>query len=297
MSRFRFRRAFTLIELLVVIAIIAILIGLLLPAVQKVREAAARMKCANNLKQIGLGIHNYHDAQGSIPYTRLDTRETWAVIIMPYLEQGNLFAKWDMTKDYYSQLPEVRQQTVPVYFCPSRRAAGSGVTVSKSGDVHQSNPSGPHVPGACADYAANSGTPAGNTDYYTGMNGTDEATSANGPFWYKGMPLKFSSVTDGLSQTLFVGEKYIPNSRFGDPPDSSIYNGDHGSSFKKAGTGAPLGRGIGTTSGAQFGGYHPNVCLFVLGDGSVRALQVSIDVTNLGRLANRKDGQVINADY
>jgi prepilin-type N-terminal cleavage/methylation domain-containing protein len=289
------RRGFTLIELLVVIAIIAILIGLLLPAVQKVREAAARMKCSNNLKQIGLAVHNHHDQQGFIPYSRLDTRETWAVLVMPYLEQGNLYAQWNLSQEYYQQTAAVRTQVVATYLCPTRRSPGSGVTVSTAGDVHQSNPSGPHVPGACGDYAANAGDPNGNTDYYTGMNGTDETTSANGPFWYKGMPLRFSHVSDGLSQTLFVGEKHIPNSQFGVGVDSSIYNGDHGSSFKKAGVGASLARG--PTGSGQFGSYHPGVCMFVLGDGSVRSLQVSIDATNLGRLANRKDGQVITADF
>src|SRR5262249_12102194 len=98
------RQGFTLVELLVVIAIIALLIGLLLPAVQRVRESGNRTHCANNIKQLGLALHLYHDTYKVLPPSRLgDQQATWAVLILPYIEQRNLYDAWDLKRTYYQQ--------------------------------------------------------------------------------------------------------------------------------------------------------------------------------------------------
>jgi prepilin-type N-terminal cleavage/methylation domain-containing protein len=148
------RRGFTLIELLVVMAIISILVGMLLPAVQKAREAANRMSCSNNLKQIGLAMHNYEGTRERLPPDRLNPGyATWAVLILPYIEQDNLYRQWNLSWTYFQQNDTARLTPVKIYFCPSRRTATTPPTASISGDVPSSGESSLNVPGALSDYA------------------------------------------------------------------------------------------------------------------------------------------------
>jgi prepilin-type N-terminal cleavage/methylation domain-containing protein len=157
-SRLRHRRVgFTLIELLVVISIISLLVGLLLPAVQKARESASRISCANNLHQISLAMHQYQMIYGSLPPRCLGVNAdgaTWAVLIMPFVEQGNLYNRWNPSLNYYQQSDVARLTPVSIYFCPSRRTASTaGPSIYGDQQWLGGDSYGPQVPGALGDYA------------------------------------------------------------------------------------------------------------------------------------------------
>lgn len=287
------RSAFTLIELLVVIAIIAILISLLVPAVQKVREASARTQCLNNLKQIALAFHSFHDTNKRIPYLRGpgntvdDTGHTWAVIILAHLDQQPLFQNWFVggkVGAYSAMKPDIQKAVVPSYFCPARMPGRlSKGTGSITNDEYDS------APGACGDYAGCSGT------LFDPISNTFE--QANGAVVTEALKLTFKKITDGVSNTFFLGEKHINLSKVGTNTayDTSIYCSDSANSIQRiAGSGYLLAKSAADPEASIFGGPHTGVVNFAFGDGSVRSLGVATNGTILGNLAQRNDGNPIN---
>ncbi len=303
---------FTLVELLVVIAIIAILIGMLLPAVQASRESARQTSCLNNMKQIGLAVQNFESQYKQMPPSRnYDHFTSWAFLILPFMEQTALPEQWNDRLKYYYQSDTARETPIAMYFCPSRR---DGKILSTAGDdILSPYETSGHVPGVVSDYAASAGHgPAGvwnwiesNGVMIMGDGVTEPETVPAG--WYAPVGAElvqwksrttYASISDGASNTILVGEKHVRPTWVGiAPEDGAIYNGDHPGNFSRCGgPGYPLARFPDDVFQTNFGSYHVGGVNFVYADGSVRTLNTSISTDILGRMTARDDGKVIPGD-
>lgn len=302
----RTRYGFTLVELLVVIAIIGVLVALLLPAVQAAREAARRMSCSNNLKQIGLALHNYHDTNLTFPPGKIQegnlnaqSRSNWAIMILPYMEGMNIFNQYNhnATNEHTSN-KLVRELIIKEYSCPSDPQARK-LEKPESG------------PGSGIEYRHGSyRCVAGRAD--PGKTGFwDNSEAKNAPQNWKGAlhwvgkdgsfslsPENMASVVDGTSNTLMVGE-YTTNTttRRGTFWAYSYTSYNSAEVMDQARTLLPdynKCNAIGGAGGSNackraFGSMHPGGTQFALCDGSVRFVPLTINLTvyvALGTIAN-----------
>lgn len=308
------RRGFTLVELLVVIAIIGILVGLLLPAVQAAREAARRMQCSNNLKQIGLSLHNYNSTFSALPAgsnglpnaagTNFNGHGwTWHASILPYIEQSTLYEAIQGADGMGHERGDqnngkplvVRQTTLPIFWCPSQPDVRTGP--QKNG----------YQP---SNYNGNMGTRIGNGNdncIGTGVaNLNDMLTNpwgcmnGNGIFHVRSRT-KFGDVTDGLSNTIFVSEVpdtggsamggfnagcdrrvIFSNGADANPPEEmSEY-------MIAAESNDPINGGAEEAAGS----WHTGGAQFVFGDGSVHFLSENMDMVTYQALSTRAGGEV-----
>jgi prepilin-type N-terminal cleavage/methylation domain-containing protein/prepilin-type processing-associated H-X9-DG protein len=287
------RRGFTLIELLVVIAIIAILIGLLVPAVQKVREAAARTQCVNNLKQLGLGFHDHHDTYKFFPHgglgwpyapdivngqpqVGLKQRAGWGYQILPFIEQAAVWKGGTATTDAARSLLAVGTP-IPIMFCPSRRPPQTvAYHDSGYGTNYGTAITSVTVTHALCDYGGNIGT--------NGDNGAVRQLKL----------VRFGDITDGTSNTLCLGEKQMDLQNLGNAQSADNEGYTCGWDWDTVRhtdiAPAPDANGVGGGSNA-FGGRHTGGTNCLMFDGSVRFVSYSIDINIWRAIGTRNGGE------
>ena len=314
------RPAFTLVELLVVIAIIGILVALLLPAVQAAREASRRAACVNNLHQLGIALHNYHDVHTTLPggsdYSALN-RQPWSKAILPFLELQNLYDQFDHGVAL-SQTVNAPLCTKPlkVYICPSDPKAADPILKGRGDSCVGSNCPNPSAstmlsypacmgPTHCDDCPKCVNKVPSDTNWCcqgwsfgTSAGGSSPAGTFAGMFgrYYKGMP--FARVTDGLSNTIMAGETI---------PSHYIWNGVFCSNFPVSATNIPINTLF--SDGGVHGGhtnmywarasgyksYHAQGVNVVMGDASVTFLRQNIDFQLYNYLGTREGGETTAA--
>jgi prepilin-type N-terminal cleavage/methylation domain-containing protein/prepilin-type processing-associated H-X9-DG protein len=298
------RFGFTLIELLVVIAIIAVLIGLLLPAIQKVREAANRASCQNNLHQIGVALHNHHDGQGSFPSgyrcqpvnpSKADQTAPgwgWAALLLPYVEQGNLAQQIDfnLSVEHSSNLA-ARTTVVKLYVCPSDRSTGLFTIADKNNNAL--------AQAATNSYAASHGI---------GVDLDEELDDFNGLF-SRNSKVRIADVTDGTSNTIAIGERgsfftqtpWAGAVSFGTTRITAGAPTSNPAAVEDAPTQALVHVAVHTLNDANadpedFFTPHTGNAMFLFGDGSVRPVRTRVSLSILQALATRNGGEVVNLD-
>jgi prepilin-type N-terminal cleavage/methylation domain-containing protein len=300
-------KAFTLVELLVVIAIIGILVGLLLPAVQAAREAARRMQCSNNLKQLGLATHNYESTFRTFPPAGIDSNEmSWAVMILPFMEQNNLYNRFDFAQGNWAarnRITIVRGVAVPMYQCPSAPADTQFSTFGGEADVrtgHYHAVLGPTGPIANTNPVQNYST-IGNPALDFGVVATQgpfgNATSRSATATIPSIN-RMGSITDGTSNTALYGEFAWTGYANWRPWTRGYYTDNRGTLlYLSKNITYPINSKFSLKwNDGSFGSMHTGGGQFGRADGSVQFVSQSIDMGVYRAFGSRNGGETVSVD-